>query len=204
MGKYRTRPYFVSQFNGHWLALNDVGAKRDATSGCRSGTHCTQNLQGLSAARISGRFGAWLVPVVFSLIVGTVLGYGGSARALAVKLGLAPSRRDGVLFVGANPLAHELALALNQQGVKTVLISNQRARLSPGTLTQNRMTVTVLEESGVRLELDDIEEAGAEAPAEEATLMLVAEALCNDATLPATSTEGGVTGHGNGSVRVTG
>ncbi|RMG29296.1 MAG: sodium:proton antiporter [Gammaproteobacteria bacterium] len=64
-----------------------------------------------------------LIPLSFSLIIGTVLLQGITARPLAKALGLAQAAR-GVLIIGANRLARELALVLKQEGFEPLLLDS--------------------------------------------------------------------------------
>lgn len=66
----------------------------------------------------------FLAPAVFVMIVGTVLFQSLTARPLAVQLGLADSNPQGVLIVGANPVALEIALALKRNGIRTLIASD--------------------------------------------------------------------------------
>jgi NhaP-type Na+/H+ or K+/H+ antiporter len=63
-----------------------------------------------------------IVPVVFLVIIGTIVVYGFSAGPLARKLGLAEARANGVLIVGAHPTARGLSKALNDLDVKAMLV----------------------------------------------------------------------------------
>lgn len=62
-----------------------------------------------------------LVPVTFLVIIGTVFIQGTTARALAKWLKVAQPDPDGVLIVGANSVARELAMALEKLGFTTKL-----------------------------------------------------------------------------------
>jgi NhaP-type Na+/H+ or K+/H+ antiporter len=63
-----------------------------------------------------------IVPVVFLIIIGTILVYGLLAGPVARKLGLAEARANGVLIVGAHSTARGLAKALTDLDVKTTLV----------------------------------------------------------------------------------
>jgi NhaP-type Na+/H+ or K+/H+ antiporter len=79
---------------------------------------------------------AWLiVPVTFTTIVGTVLVYGLTAAPVARKLGVAEARPQGILITGADPWIREIALALQGQGIKTVLVDSNWAHLSAARLS---------------------------------------------------------------------
>ena len=62
-----------------------------------------------------------LVPVTFSIILGTVVLQSATARALAKALGVAEPEPRGLLIVGANPVARTIAKALSEQGFRTLL-----------------------------------------------------------------------------------
>ena len=76
-----------------------------------------------------------LVPLVFSVILGTVIIQSLSARLVARYLDVAEPDPNGVLLVGSNPLALAVATSLQNNG-QTVLIADthwpsiQRARMS--------------------------------------------------------------------------
>lgn len=63
-----------------------------------------------------------IVPVVFLVIIGTIVVYGFFAGPLARKLGLAEARANGVLIVGAHPTARGLAKQLTDLDVTTMLV----------------------------------------------------------------------------------
>jgi NhaP-type Na+/H+ or K+/H+ antiporter len=63
-----------------------------------------------------------IVPIVFLVIIGTIVVYGFLAGPVARKLGLAEARANGVLIVGAHPTARGLAKALNDLDVKAMLV----------------------------------------------------------------------------------
>ena len=62
-----------------------------------------------------------LVPLTFSMIIGTVVFQSLTAKPLADKLGISNPEPNGVLFFGANDIALALATALKEQGIKTML-----------------------------------------------------------------------------------
>lgn len=62
-----------------------------------------------------------LPPLVFLMIVGTVLLASLSARPLGVRLGVADPDPQGFLILGAHPLARALARVLDEQGVPVLL-----------------------------------------------------------------------------------
>ncbi len=63
-----------------------------------------------------------MASVVFMVIVVTVIVYGLSAGVIARRLGVAAKELQGLLFVGAHPLAREIAQALCRSGAKVSLI----------------------------------------------------------------------------------
>ena len=63
-----------------------------------------------------------IVPIVFLVIIGTIVVYGFLAGPVARLLGLAEARANGVLIVGAHSVARGLAAALRDQGVITMLV----------------------------------------------------------------------------------
>jgi hypothetical protein len=88
--------------------------------------------RGIVAAAISAVFGlrleqagfadaAFLVPLSFMVIIGTVLLQGATAGILARWLGVAEPEPRGFLVVGANRVARAIALQLRKVGYRTVL-----------------------------------------------------------------------------------
>jgi NhaP-type Na+/H+ or K+/H+ antiporter len=63
-----------------------------------------------------------IVPIVFLVIIGTIVVYGFLAGPLARRLGLAEARAAGVLIVGAHPTARGLAKELHDLEVKAMLV----------------------------------------------------------------------------------
>ncbi|HET8765125.1 MAG TPA: sodium:proton antiporter, partial [Rhodanobacter sp.] len=62
-----------------------------------------------------------LVPLVFLIIIGTVILQSATARPLARWLGVAEPEPRGVLVYGADPVAREIGKALHDAGVRVVL-----------------------------------------------------------------------------------
>ena len=62
-----------------------------------------------------------LVPLVFSMIIGTVVFQSLTAKPLAKRLGISNPEPNGVLFFGANDIAIALATALRTESVRVVL-----------------------------------------------------------------------------------
>jgi NhaP-type Na+/H+ or K+/H+ antiporter len=63
-----------------------------------------------------------IVPIVFLVIIGTIVVYGFLAGPIARALDLAEARANGVLIVGAHSIARGLAKALSDLDVKTMLV----------------------------------------------------------------------------------
>ncbi|MFW5425661.1 MAG: cation:proton antiporter [Methylophagaceae bacterium] len=62
-----------------------------------------------------------LVPLAFTIIIGTVFLQGATAKLLANKLGVAEPDDRGFLIIGANLVARAIATALNDNGYRTRL-----------------------------------------------------------------------------------
>jgi NhaP-type Na+/H+ or K+/H+ antiporter len=75
-----------------------------------------------------------LVPVTFLVITVTVAFYGLTARTLARGLGLAQSDRQGLVITGAHPFARRIALALQEEGFKVLLIDINRRYVNAARL----------------------------------------------------------------------
>jgi NhaP-type Na+/H+ or K+/H+ antiporter len=101
--------------------------------------------RGIVAAAVSSVFalrmleqgeaqGDRLVPVTFLVITLTVAIYGLTARALARGLGLAQSDRQGLVITGAHPFARRIALALQEEGFKVLLIDINRRYVNAARL----------------------------------------------------------------------
>jgi len=71
-----------------------------------------------------------LVPLTFIVIVGTVAIYGLTAAPVARGLKLSQSNPQGVLFLGARPLARKLATAIKANGFEVVLVDRNRTDIS--------------------------------------------------------------------------
>ncbi len=63
-----------------------------------------------------------IVPVVFLIIIGTIVVYGFLAGPVARRLDLAEARANGVLIVGAHSTGRGLAKALDELGVRSMLV----------------------------------------------------------------------------------
>ena len=73
---------------------------------------------------------AVLVPITFAVIVGTVTIYGLGATWVARRLGVAGPPPQGILLVGAQPWAREIAKGVNGLGFKTLLLDSNRQRIN--------------------------------------------------------------------------
>jgi NhaP-type Na+/H+ or K+/H+ antiporter len=62
-----------------------------------------------------------MVPLAFSVIIGTVVLQGVTARPLASMLGVAEPEPTGFLIIGANPVARAIGKALMEHGVNVLL-----------------------------------------------------------------------------------
>lgn len=71
-----------------------------------------------------------ILPVIFFIIMSTVLFYGFFSPFLAKRLGLVNPDPQGVLFVGAGPFAREVAVALNKEGIPTLLVDTNMANVT--------------------------------------------------------------------------
>lgn len=78
----------------------------------------------LQEAGIPG--GESLVPLVFIVIVGTVLLASLTAKPLGVRLGVADPDPQGYLLLGAHGFAQQIALALQEAGVQVILADTNR------------------------------------------------------------------------------
>ncbi len=94
--------------------------------------------RGIVAASIAAVFGirleevgienaALLTPFTFAVIIGSVALYGLTSRPIAKRLGLAEPNPQGVIIVGAHRWARDIAAALRQAGIRTLLVDNNRA-----------------------------------------------------------------------------
>ncbi len=62
-----------------------------------------------------------IVPVTFLVIIGTVVVYSTTTRLLAKLLGISEPAPNGVLLIGANPVARALARTLHEQEFRVLL-----------------------------------------------------------------------------------
>lgn len=98
--------------------------------------------RGIVAAATAGIFGPALVtagypdaevllPIVFLVIIATVLAHGLTLGPLARKLSLAAEEENGLLIVGASPWTHALARALQDLEIDVVVADGSYQRLKP-------------------------------------------------------------------------
>ncbi len=80
-----------------------------------------------------------IVPLTFSIIIGTVVLQSVTARPLANWLKVAETETTGLLIIGANPVARVIAATLSERGFKTLLTDsswdNIRAARMAGLMT---------------------------------------------------------------------
>lgn len=82
-----------------------------------------------------------LLPLVFLIIVGTVVLQGSSAKFIASLLGVRRSDPTGILIVGANELARKLALKIKEYGVYVIVVDTS----SPSIKEAKRSGLRTLE-----------------------------------------------------------
>lgn len=101
--------------------------------------------RGVVAAAVAGAFGEKLIeqeyggaelllPIVFGVILATVLLHGLTVRPLTRRLGLAAKTQNGILMVGASLWAVSLAQALVKAGAFVVLADTRYRRVSQARL----------------------------------------------------------------------
>jgi NhaP-type Na+/H+ or K+/H+ antiporter len=66
----------------------------------------------------------YLVPLVFLVIIATIIIYGLSAEPLAIKLGISNSNPQGCLILGAHPLGRAIGKALAEKEIKVLMIDS--------------------------------------------------------------------------------
>jgi NhaP-type Na+/H+ or K+/H+ antiporter len=79
---------------------------------------------------------AALVPAMFVVIIGTVMFYGLTAGPLARRLGLASPDPQGVLVVGAHQAAREIARAIQDAGIRVVLVDTNRSHVQAARMAK--------------------------------------------------------------------
>ncbi len=75
-----------------------------------------------------------LVPVVFAVIIVTVVVYGFTSRPLAQRLGLVQRQPMGLLIVGAHTWAQEIALVVQQSGYRVLLVDTNYTNIQTARL----------------------------------------------------------------------
>ena len=101
--------------------------------------------RGVVAAAVAGAFGEDLIaagfggselllPIVFGVIITTVMLHGLTIRPLTQRLGLAAKTQNGILMVGASLWAVSLAQALAKAGAFVVLADTRYRRVSQARL----------------------------------------------------------------------
>lgn len=116
-----------------------------------------------------------LVPLTFAVIIGTVSIYGLSAAWTARRLGISRPGALGFLFVGANPVARGLALAIQKESYEVLLVDTnsfniQSARLAGLPVAYGSILSNVVQEE---LELSSIGRLLAMTPNEEVNSLAV-------------------------------
>lgn len=101
--------------------------------------------RGIVAAAVAGAFSvkmidagyedaAKLLPLIFALILSTVILHGFSIGFIARRLGLAAIKQNGLVIVGASPWSIELAKTLQEVQVPVLLVDSSWHRLRPARL----------------------------------------------------------------------
>ncbi|CAI2719358.1 cation:proton antiporter [Nitrospina watsonii] len=101
--------------------------------------------RGIVAASVAGLFAprliergyedaVYLLPLVFGVILSTVVLHGLSLEWLARKLALSSDKKEGVVIVGANPWTTELASVLRELDLPVVLVDGTWHRLKDARL----------------------------------------------------------------------
>lgn len=113
-----------------WLAPRGVVAAAVASLLALDLTELLEQIEGpsLQLNQMSASISR-LVPEVFFVIVSTVALYGLTARTVARILKVAKPRAQGVLFVGAYAWVRRMASALQQSGIKVLLVDTNPENL---------------------------------------------------------------------------
>ena len=98
-----------------------------------------------------------LVPVVFTVIVGTVAFYSLTAKPVSMRLGLASRRRTGILFAGATAWVRELAASLQVEGIRVALVDTNQTNVREARLAGLEATRGNIVADSV---MEDLEMAG--------------------------------------------
>jgi len=120
--------------------------------------------RGVVAAAVAGALAPDLMPIVFGVVLATVVLHGLSLRPLARALGLAARGGAGILIVGASLWGVSLAQALARAGANVVLADTRFRRVSRARM------------EGLEVHHGDVlaEEAAMELPMEQVSLVLAA------------------------------
>ncbi|MCR9249571.1 MAG: sodium:proton antiporter [bacterium] len=81
------------------------------------------------SSHVDPREAELLLPLVFLIIVGTVVIQGSSAKFIARLLGVKREEPTGILLVGANELARKIALKLTEFGLFVVLVDTSSSNI---------------------------------------------------------------------------
>lgn len=103
--------------------------------------------RGIIAAAISSLFGLRLIeagfneggelaPLTFAIIAGTVLIYGIGAPFMARRLGMVRPPDQGVLIIGANPVARAIGEAIDREGFKVHMIDSNYWKFADAKLSR--------------------------------------------------------------------
>ncbi len=100
----------------------------------------TASIFGLELTALGTPGAEQLAPVVFAVIIGTVLVYGLTAGPLAKRLGISLSNPQGTLIVGAHTWARTIAQALKKAGFTVMMVDTnwtyvQQARMEGLNIT---------------------------------------------------------------------
>jgi NhaP-type Na+/H+ or K+/H+ antiporter len=68
----------------------------------------------------------YIIPLIFMVIIGTVIFYGVTAPFITRWMNIAEINPQGILFFGAHSWARAIARALQEQNIKTLLIDSDR------------------------------------------------------------------------------
>ncbi len=120
--------------------------------------------RGVVAAAVAGALAPDLMPIVFGVVLATVVLHGLSIRPMARALGLAARAGAGILIVGASLWGVSLAQALAKAGAKVVLADTRFRRVSRARM------------EGMEVHHGDVlaEEAAMELPMEQVSWVLAA------------------------------
>ena len=95
-----------------------------------------------------------LVPVVFAVIVGTVVIYGLASGPLARRLGIAEPNPQGVLFVGAEPFVRLAAAALHSENFPVLLVDTNHRNIAAARMANLPSRCASILSEYVRDEID--------------------------------------------------